>query len=92
MWIQIELDQFEKGGADYIRARIEHYRDIDDGDSRRYRDAAKVRDGELEVDEDAVVSVSDDDGAYVMSWQWVSDEDAGIEREEEEEYEEEEAL
>lgn len=33
------------------------------------------KDGEIEFDEDAAVSLSADDGAYVMAWVWVSDED-----------------
>ena len=31
------------------------------------------RDGECEIDSDAVVSVSDDGGAYVQAWVWVAD-------------------
>jgi hypothetical protein len=31
------------------------------------------REGELEVDEDAIVSMGDDPGAYVQTWLWVSD-------------------
>lgn len=38
--------------------------------------------GSLEVDDNALVSVSDDGGAYVQAWIWVSDEDAGIDCEE----------
>jgi hypothetical protein len=30
------------------------------------------RDGELEIDDVAIVSEGDDNGAYVMSWRWVS--------------------
>lgn len=33
----------------------------------------QCRDGELEVDEGAIVSRGDDDGAYVMAWLWVED-------------------
>jgi hypothetical protein len=34
------------------------------------------RDGELEIDSNAVVSRGDDDGAYVQAWVWVpKDED-----------------
>lgn len=42
-----------------------------------YRTAATrhVRDGELEVDSHATVSLSDDGGAYVQSWVWVSKDD-----------------
>lgn len=35
-----------------------------------YRAAVPVRDGETEVDSE--VSIGDDDGAYVMTWTWVS--------------------
>ena len=46
----------------------------------QYRSAAQERqeDGELEVDDDAVVSVGDDPGAYVMAWKWVPAENAGV--------------
>ena len=33
--------------------------------------------GKLEIDEGAVVSKSDDPGAYVMAWLWVSDDPEG---------------
>lgn len=36
----------------------------------------KARDGELEVDDDAIVS-SSDDGAYVEVWLWVGNEEVG---------------
>lgn len=41
-----------------------------------YLEAARrnhEREGELEFDDNAVVSISDDRGAYVMSWTWVED-------------------
>jgi hypothetical protein len=41
------------------------------------------RDGEIEIDDCTVVSLSDDGGAYVMAWIWVSDEAAGISRDSE---------
>lgn len=40
-----------------------------------YRDAVETREGELEVDDNAIVSESDDGGAYVMAWVWVADSD-----------------
>lgn len=40
-----------------------------------YAQAVETRDGELEVDDNAIVSVSEDGGAYVMAWVWVSDSD-----------------
>ena len=46
-----------------------------------YRKAAKAQyeeEGEIEVDDNAIVSKGDDDGAYVASWLWVSKQEAGI--------------
>jgi len=37
-----------------------------------------ARDGEIEVDESAVISKGDAPGAYVQAWLWVSDDDAGL--------------
>lgn len=50
-------------------------------EAEKYIDAAarKGSEGSLEVDADAVVSMGDDAGAYVMAWLWVTDDDAGIE-------------
>ena len=42
---------------------------------------ARARDGELEVDDSALVSESDH-GAYVMAWLWVYNEQAGIKTDE----------
>lgn len=47
-----------------------------------YRAAVVVKDGEMEMDNDAEVARGDDDGAYVMVWKWVTAEQAGIEVEE----------
>lgn len=35
-----------------------------------------VRDGEIEIDHGATVSVSDSGGAYVQAWVWVPDDEA----------------
>lgn len=46
-----------------------------------YVAAAQTRyndDGTCEVDVGALVSISEDGGAYVMAWVWVDAEDAGI--------------
>lgn len=48
----------------------------DNADSMSY-----VREGEVEVDDNAIVSKGDGAGAYVLGWVWVEDEAAGIERE-----------
>lgn len=78
MWVSIDTQEFESRGADYIRERIAHYAEINNADAQKYRDAVPVVDGDLEVDDDSVVSFSDDGGAYVMCWKWVDDADAGI--------------
>jgi hypothetical protein len=51
--------------------------DLDDPAAGKYRAAATAhaRDGELEIDHNAIVSRGEDAGAYVMAWLWVSDED-----------------
>ena len=61
-----------------IRERLQHY--LSEGAlNQAYRNAAEdqsyVREGEVEVDDKAVVSESDE-GAYVMGWIWVPREDA----------------
>jgi len=33
-------------------------------------------DGDLELDDNATVSVSEDGGAYVQMWKWIDDDDA----------------
>ena len=48
---------------------------------RRYRDVARTYiDEEVDVDDSAVVSVSDGGGAWVSSWTWVSDESVALEK------------
>ena len=52
--------------------------DLDDPGLARYRAAAcrRASTGNLEVDHNALVSRGDDDGAYVMAWLWIGDDDA----------------
>lgn len=54
-----------------VRACDEENKDQCDG----YRKCAQelAREGEIEVDDDAVVSLSNDGGAYVQTWLWVED-------------------
>ena len=50
--------------------------------AQRYREAAQrewTRDGELEIDDGAPVSMGDDPGAYVQAWVWISNDQAGVE-------------
>ena len=58
-------------------------RDFKDPAEVAYREEAKnhQKDGEIEFDEDALVSISTN-GAYVMGWYWIDEEDIGIEAEE----------
>jgi hypothetical protein len=49
-----------------------------DPDDARYIKAARAqyhKDGEIEIDDGALVSRGDDPGAYVQAWVWVSDEE-----------------
>lgn len=81
MWIQFDLKEYEARGLDYLEERIAHYQELEnDPNAAKYRAAAKsnAEEGELEVDDDAVVSMGGDPGAYVMSWQWVGMEEAGV--------------
>jgi hypothetical protein len=67
----------------------------EDPNDGKYRDAAKKlhhREGELEIDDDAIVSKGDDPGAYVQAWIWVPNSDAGVEEEAEEENEDDEDV
>jgi hypothetical protein len=74
-----------------IQARLDQYTSAETTDAR-FRDAAfdivAPTEGDFDHDDCAVVSRSDE-GAYVMCWVWVSNEDAGIEEPEDEEGEEE---
>lgn len=53
-----------------------------DSDTDPYAKAACLKvaneEGSIEVDGTTVISKGDDDGAYVMSWIWVSDVEAGV--------------
>ena len=82
MWINIDddllqrvmcaLDSEDAEAAAQLREQIELFSrgELEEA----YYEAAGGPDGELEVDSSAVVSLSDDPGAYVMAWQWVSNE------------------
>jgi hypothetical protein len=78
MWVN--LDDAERN---YLLTMIpdgplaEKLRDKADAEAGAFMAAVPVNDG-LEMDPDAVVSRGDD-GAFVMTWKWVSNEEAGIE-------------
>ena len=59
----------ERSGAFSAKEEVSHYQ----------IGAEKLaKDGEIEVDDEATVSMGGDDGAYVQVWLWVSDEMAGM--------------
>ncbi len=83
MWIQIKgteeqltelITQLKATGLEEMSHKIEKARaDLADPRLQAYRDAAAVREGDMECDQDAAVSLGEDPGAYVMTWKWVSD-------------------
>jgi len=62
-----------------LRTRITDFK-TEQAELQSFRDAVQIDEG-TDCDGDACVSYSDD-GAYVMTWTWVSNEDAGIEDDE----------
>jgi len=76
MWISIDPRQVEEQGMAHIQERMAHYAGLAGETASKYRDAmmTKTEEGTLECDSDAVVSLSDN-GAYVMTWSWVGDEE-----------------
>lgn len=77
----IKIALTEKGGAPFERIAKE----LDDAiaeqegpEATAYREAAfnRSKDGELEVDAGAIVSMGDDPGAYVAAWIWIPEGDA----------------
>lgn len=73
------------GRGDLVSKILERTKDPENAEV--YRSAADekfARDGEIEFDDDAVVSLGDDPGAYVQGWIWVDNETAGIQTEEDE--------
>jgi hypothetical protein len=54
--------------------------DLTEEDRNKYRKAAKLkyeREGEIEIDGNALVSRGDDPGAYVQAWVWIYDSELG---------------
>lgn len=85
--LEAALSVFTVQPAKDLRERLQEViRQENDPEHRRiidaYRGAVTVKDGEIELDEDAEVSLGEDPGAYVMVWTWVDAADAGLEVEE----------
>lgn len=86
MWIELNLEEVESRGMDYVQERIRHYQELDkDLRTEKYRQAIQgmTEEGVLECDPEAVVSLGEDEdgepelGAYVMTWSWVYREELG---------------
>ena len=76
-----DLDSIKPGSALHQRTTSQMAQDALEPDQPKYLKYARENlheDGELEFDDDAAVSLGDDDGAYVMCWKWVSADEAGI--------------
>jgi superfamily II RNA helicase len=58
-----------------IRTADEHEAEQRELDAYRRRAQQDAREGECEVDDNALVSKGDDDGAYVQAWVWVANDD-----------------
>lgn len=79
---RLNFDDVGDEGFSSMAARLAR-RDRKPGDESYVSAAqARSRDGELEVDQGAYVSRMNEgaDGAFVMAWLWVSDDEAGLSR------------
>lgn len=89
MWVRLEDARLEAiaqaldnaGLTDDAAAVRKSKEEFDDPIRKKYREAMddNTSDGDLEMDDDAVVALGDDPGAYVMCWKWVDALTAGIE-------------
>ena len=82
MWVNLDKDEINaiESGNKWVRGalatKLRAGEDLQNSaEMHAYRDAVHLRDGELELDEGAIVSKGDDPGAYVMTWIWVSDDE-----------------
>jgi hypothetical protein len=73
MWIELNPEEVESRGMEYVQERIRYYQALeDDPRTDKYRQAMQgmAEGGVLECDPDAVVSLGEQ-GAYVMTWSWI---------------------
>jgi hypothetical protein len=88
MWVQLDREQIERllvlahdNELPDVAEKLQNYLDLEAKESpstRQYLQAAKQlygREGELEFDDDTVVSGGVGEGAYVMAWRWIEDSD-----------------
>ncbi|PTV69796.1 hypothetical protein [Agrobacterium pusense] len=79
MWVRLESNEIKRILEILPEGRLaDKLREPADSDADAFLNAVETAD-ELEVDPDAVVSRGED-GAFVMSWVWVSNEKAGLEQ------------
>jgi len=73
--------------ADQLQRDRDQFSNRDETEQAYLNVARKMygSDGDLEFDDGAVVSLSDDPGAYVMAWKWITDEEAGIKNDKDDE-------
>lgn len=81
MWVNLDKDQIDaiESGNKWVRGALATQLRAGEAlqaspEMQAYRDAVRQSDGALECDDGAVVSKGEDEGAYVMTWTWVSDE------------------
>ena len=84
MWINLQDGKAKEIAAALKKAGLEHEaKEVEQfakaaRKNGKYREAADRlyhRDGDLEVDDGAVVSKGNDAGAYVMCWKWISNDE-----------------
>lgn len=76
--IEAELQKLIKSGLTF--AQCVNALGAEEGPFINAARELKQREGEVEFDDHVVISDSDE-GAYVMAWVWVSNEEAGVEPE-----------
>ncbi|RWX14304.1 hypothetical protein EHI45_13535 [Rhizobium leguminosarum] len=78
MWIRLEKDELDLILKSVPEGPLaEKLRKPVDPDTAAFAAAVQTSD-DLEVDLDTIISRGDDDGAFVMTWTWVSNERAGL--------------
>jgi hypothetical protein len=91
MWIRLENDEISLILSAIPKGALtEKLQATPAPEARAFIDAVATSD-ELEVDEDTVVSRGDE-GAFVMSWTWISNEMAGLALDQDEEEEDEDDI
>ncbi|TBF40439.1 hypothetical protein [Rhizobium leguminosarum] len=80
MWIRLEKDELDLVLKSIPEGPLaEKLRKPVDPDTAAFAAAVQTSD-DLEVDLDTIISRGEDEGAFVMTWTWVSNERAGLTR------------